>query len=127
MCDVSGSDYDSTEIAKTRIKARTAKRCCECNFGIKPGEEYEKYAGTCEGSFFYEHTCGACAEARDEYLKRHPGAGYLFGELEHDVKHCLREEPASEEWIAKRWHITKEIEDGDVVGVELEIKKTALP
>ncbi len=45
-------------------RARKPHRCEECGRTIQPGEIYERYAGTWEGSFFTNIACHQCAELR---------------------------------------------------------------
>lgn len=123
MCEISEDYFEARSISISRHKARVAsKRCNECHAVVKVGESYEKYVGTCEGNFLQAFTCIPCADARKEFLSRHGSPNYIFGELAADIAYCLKIDPESEEWIAKRWSITKEIEDGCVVDIDVAIR-----
>ena len=72
VCD----DYDpATFYSQVVRKARTGKKCCECERTIEPGEEYEHTSGKWDKQISIFETCADCLSVRASFFCE----GYLHG------------------------------------------------
>ncbi len=86
-CLVDADEGDGFKVQQKVIKARKIHKCCECGNTILPGNQFEHYTGSQDGSLFHYKTCLVCVEIRNRFC-----CGWEFTSVLEDIQYALYEE-----------------------------------
>lgn len=84
-------DYSDTchEVKCKVLTARKQHKCGECEKTILPGQKFEHFTGSDDGTLFHAKTCPVCVEIRDRFC-----CGWTFGSVLDDIGEAMYDKGA---------------------------------